>query len=243
MSAVSLRRRYVVLSALRYFPTGLIIPVSAVFMLSRGLSLAQLGVVFATQSAVVLLLELPTGGLADSLGRRPVLVAATAIDIAAMALFLTAHTLAAFMVAWALQGIYRALESGPLDAWYVDAALADDPGADLERGLAASSTSLSLAIAAGGLASAGLASLPGIGGVEPLALPIVAALAWRAVDLVAIVALVHEVRAGTRSGGRLGADSSARRRSYAPACDCWPPRRHCSPWPSSSCSGERVWSE
>ena len=200
MTASSLRRRYVVLSALRYFPTGLLIPVSAVFMLSRGLSLAQVGVAFATQSAVVLLLELPTGGLADSLGRRPVLVVATIIDLAAMTVFLTAHTLAAFMVAWALQGVYRALESGPLDAWYVDAALADDPGADIERGLAASNTSLSLAIAAGGLAAAGLASLPGTGGVEPLALPIVAALAWRAVDLVAIVALVYEVRAASETG-------------------------------------------
>jgi MFS family permease len=42
---------------------------------SRGLSPADIGVVFAVYSMVVLLLELPTGGLADAVGTRPVLVA------------------------------------------------------------------------------------------------------------------------------------------------------------------------
>jgi len=44
-------------------------------MQDRGLTLAQVGMVSATQSIVVLLLELPTGGLADAVGRRPVLAA------------------------------------------------------------------------------------------------------------------------------------------------------------------------
>ncbi len=188
------QRRYVVLCALRWLPTGLLIPVTAVFMQSRGLSLAAIGVVAAAQSVLVLVLELPTGGLADALGRRPVLVLATVLDLVAVTIFLSAHSAAVFALAWAVEGVYRALESGPLDAWFVDAAQAEDPDADLERGLAAGSTAIGVAIAVGALGSAGLAALPSVGGIEPLALPIVVALVLRVVDLGAIAALVTETR-------------------------------------------------
>ena len=78
----SVGRRFVALNALRWLPTGLLIPVTAVLMQSRGLSLAQIGLVMAVQGAVVIVLELPTGGLSDALGRRPVLLVASALDIA-----------------------------------------------------------------------------------------------------------------------------------------------------------------
>jgi MFS transporter, DHA1 family, tetracycline resistance protein len=209
VSPERLRRRYVVLSALRFLPTGLLIPVTAVFMQSRGLSLAQIGVAVATQSVVVIVLELPTGGLADALGRRPVLLLATVIDLVAMVLFVTADGPRMFALAWAVEGVYRALESGPLDAWYVDSALEADRDADLERGLAASSTSLALAIAAGGLAAAGLAALPPVGGIDPLALPILAAIALRVVDLAAIAALVTEPRRARGPRAAWGASKAA----------------------------------
>jgi MFS transporter, DHA1 family, tetracycline resistance protein len=195
----SLRRRYVALSVLRWLPTGLLIPVTAIFMGSRGLSLGEIGAALSAQSLVVLALELPTGGLADAVGRRPVLVLATAVDLVAMTIFLFAHRPAVFALAWAVEGVYRALESGPLDAWFVDAALAEDPEADLERGLAASSTALGLAIAGGGLASAALAALPPVAGIEPLALPVVAALALRVADLTGILLLVTEPRRPARA--------------------------------------------
>src|SRR4051794_28149313 len=82
-------------------------------MRDRGLSFGQIGMVAATMSVVVLVLELPTGGLADAVGRRPVLLAAGALDLVAMAIFLVARTPVAFMVAWGVEGATRALESGP----------------------------------------------------------------------------------------------------------------------------------
>jgi MFS family permease len=142
MTAAALRRRFVVLTALRWLPTGLLIPLTVVLMQSRGLSLAEVGLVSATQGVVVLVLELPTGGLADALGRRPVLVAATALNVVSLALLAVAHSPGAFMAAWAVQGVYRALESGPLESWFVDASLAVDPRADIEGGLARAGTAL-----------------------------------------------------------------------------------------------------
>ena len=67
-------RRYVGLTALRWLPVGLSVPVTVLLAQSRGLSVAQVGLVFAVYGMVCLVLELPTGGLADAIGRRPVLV-------------------------------------------------------------------------------------------------------------------------------------------------------------------------
>ncbi len=197
----SLTRCFVVLSVLRWFPTGLGIPVTAVLMQSRGLSLAEIGLVAAAQGVVVVLLELPTGGLADALGRRPVLLAASVFDVVAVALLLTAHSPAGFLAAAVVQGMFRALESGPLEAWYVDASLGVDVSADIEGGLARSTTALGLAIAAGALAAAGLVAFAPLGDADALAVPVAVALALRFVDMAAIARLVTETRRRTGLAG------------------------------------------
>ena len=68
------RRRFVALTALRWFPTGVVLPVMVLLMRQRGLDLGEVGMVLAVYSLVTAALELPTGGLADVIGRRPVLV-------------------------------------------------------------------------------------------------------------------------------------------------------------------------
>jgi hypothetical protein len=194
LCAAAVRRRFVVLTALRWLPTGLLIPVLVVFEQSRGLTLAQVGLVSATAGVVVLLLELPTGGLADALGRRPVLVAATALDLASLGLLVAARSPGAFMAAAAVQGVYRALDSGPLEAWYVDASLTADPRADIERGLARAGTAIGAAISAGALLTAAITAWMPAGGPDPLLVPVLAAIALRVVDLAALAGLLHEPR-------------------------------------------------
>ena len=51
-------------------------PIWAVFLLSRGLSLTQFGIVEACLHVGMLIAQVPTGALADALGRRRLLVAA-----------------------------------------------------------------------------------------------------------------------------------------------------------------------
>jgi MFS family permease len=186
------RATFYVLTALRWLPTGLLIPILVLYWTSKGLTLVQVGVVMAVQAAVILALELPTGGLADALGRRPVLAAAAAVGATSTALLLAADGFAGIAAAWALQGVFRALDSGPLEAWYVDAALAADPRRDLERDLSGASTVLYAAVATGSLATAGLGLLGPA--VDPLATAVAAALVLDVVSLVAVLVLVREVR-------------------------------------------------
>lgn len=193
-SVAATRRTFYLLTALRWLPTGLTIPILVLFWTSRGLTLPQVGVVSALQAGVVLALELPTGGLADALGRRPVLAAAATVSAASIALMLVADGFAGIAVAWALQGVFRALDSGPLDAWYVDAALAVEPDRDLERDLSGASTALYAAVATGALLTGGLGLVPAL--ADPLAAAIAVALALEAVNLLAVLVLVREVRPG-----------------------------------------------
>jgi predicted MFS family arabinose efflux permease len=188
----SISRRYLTLVALRWLPVGLLIPIFVLVPLSRGLSLTEIGLVFAMQGLVVLALELPTGGLSDAIGRRPVLLLANVISIFSLGLFTLADSAPLFIVAMILQGVYRALDSGPLEAWYVDATLAADPDAEIEHGLGRGSSVLSLAIALGSLSSGALVALHPIPGVDPLLLPLLVCLALQVLDLVAIAALMTE---------------------------------------------------
>jgi hypothetical protein len=194
LDARSARRRFLFLLALRWLPVGLTIPVSVLLLISRGLSLGELGWVFSVQGFVVLALELPTGGLTDALGRRPVLLLATLYGIAALTVYYFAHSVGAFVAATALMGIYRALDSGPLEAWYVDSTLAANPDARLEGGLSAGTAVLGSSIAVGALASGGLVAWHPVSGVETLALPVLVAIGIAVASLIAVAILMTEHR-------------------------------------------------
>lgn len=207
LTAATAKRRFLVLTALRWLPSGLVIPVVVLLPLDRGLSVAQFGLAAATQGLVVFALELPTGGLADAVGRRPVLIVSVLLAIASMGLLLIAHSLTAFVIIFALQGIYRALDSGPLEAWFVDTARAADPAAPIDKGLSARGTVLGLAIAGGSLVSGGLVAIKPIPGLDPLLAPVILALVLQVIGLIAIWTLMVETRA---SAGLRGLASSAR---------------------------------
>jgi DHA1 family tetracycline resistance protein-like MFS transporter len=193
-------RRFLLLHGLRWMPVGLMIPVFVLLPLERGLTLAQYGSAAAIQGIVVMILELPTGGLSDALGRRPVLLLAGAVDLASLAVLTFADSVILFFVVYLLQGIYRALDSGPLEAWYVDSALAADDQADIESGLSRSGVVIGVAIAGGALLGGGLVALGPLGRFSALTIPVLAALALQVVSLIAVATLMTEERPGRGMG-------------------------------------------
>ncbi len=194
LTADRVRRRFLFLLGLRWFPVGLLIPVHVLLPLERGLGIAQLGAVAALQGLLVLLLELPTGGLSDAMGRRPVLLIAGVVNLASLAVLSVADSVLLFGVVYALQGVYRALDSGPLEAWYVDEALAADPQADIETGLSRSGVVLGLCIAGAALLSGGIIALGPIAGVSALTLPVLLATAVGVAGVVAVALLMTHDR-------------------------------------------------
>jgi MFS family permease len=192
MTEQTVLRRFLVLAALRWVSVGFLIPIFVLLPLDRGLTLAQIGLAASMQGWLVFALELPTGGVADSIGRRPVQAVAVVIGMASMVVLLVADSLALFAVVFALQGVFRALDSGPLDAWYVDAAQAADPAARIDRGMSLYGTVVSLAIAAGSIGSGALIAWDPADGMDALTLPVAVSLAVQALSLVAVLVLMTE---------------------------------------------------
>lgn len=190
VGATALRRRYVLLTGLRWLPVGFTTPLLVLLQLSRGLTLGQVGITMACFGATTALLELPTGGLADAVGRRPVLVASSVLGIVVFGLMLVADGLGLWIAIKLLAGAARALDSGPLEAWYVDEVRRLDPGADIRHGL-----SRGHAVEGVGLGSSAVA-----GGLLPVAFggsfnaAVVAALAAQCLHLAGLLVLMTEHR-------------------------------------------------
>ena len=218
MSEQTALRRFLVLAAMRWLSVGFLIPIFVLLPLDRGLTLGQIGLALSMQGWVVFALELPTGGFADSVGRRPVQAVAVVVGMLSIGLLLVADSVAMFAAVFALQGVHRALDSGPLDAWYVDAAQAANPAARIDKGMSLYGTVVALAIATGSIAAGGLIAWDPTTSIDALTLPVLASLAVQAVSLVAVlvlmtepprhdtaglVASVREVPGTIRSGARL----------------------------------------
>jgi predicted MFS family arabinose efflux permease len=200
MTALEARRRFLLLHGVRWLPVGLLIPVLVLLPLERGLTLAQYGSVAAIQGIVVMVLELPTGGLSDAIGRRPVLLLAGLVDLASLAVLTVADSVFLFAVVYLLQGIYRALDSGPLESWYVDQALAADDRADIESALSRSGVVAGVAIAGGALLGGGLVALGPIGRISALTVPVLVSLGWQVLSLTAVATLMTERRSARGVG-------------------------------------------
>ncbi|MEV7831546.1 MFS transporter [Streptomyces subrutilus] len=214
----SARRRYVTLCVLFWLPMGLAVTPLVLLFTERGMPLGSIAGFFVAHSLTAAALELPTGGLSDVLGRRPVLVAAGVLNAGAFTLLGLGTAPWQLTLGMALMGAGRALSSGPAEAWYVDTVLAhsgpggdtgphtatgSDPRSGLRTGLARGSTATSAALAAGTLLGGALPWLlsrgsgPGArlgtatsGAVLPLSVPaLLAALIEAAFALYALGAL------------------------------------------------------
>lgn len=190
MSAGGLTSRFILLRALRWLPVGVVLPFLVIVPQARGLSIGEIGVVLAVHSAVALTLEVPSGALADIVGRRLVLLVGAALTTASLVVFAVASDITAFAAAVALLAAGRALISGSLEAWFVDALRQLDPVAPLATGLSRGTAAEGIAMAFGALGGGALVALAGY-----TAMALVAAAA-ALVYLVAVAALVTEPREG-----------------------------------------------
>jgi MFS family permease len=185
MTGGTAARRYALLNFLLWLPAGLYLVPLVLLMLDRGLPVSTIAVVGVVYGLTIAALELPTGGLADVLGRRPVLIASAVAGAAGLLLLGLAGTVALFVASAVLRGTARALSTGPLEAWYVDTVHAEQGrDTDLTAGLARGEVAASLALGAGTL----------IGGLLPLVLGTVGPLPALAVPVL-LAAGVEVLRA------------------------------------------------
>ena len=206
----SATRRLVGLTALRWLPVGLATPITVLLAQARGLSLAEIGLLFTVHGVVVTAMELPTGGLADVLGRRPVVVAGALLHIASCLTYAMATSFGGFLGGVLLLGLGRALDSGPVEAWYVDTVHRIDPAADVAPGLAKLGAADGGSLAVGAIVGGLLPALLGGAGAAGLALPYLGAAVLDVVFIGVVVRLLTEDRPPREGSMRTALAAGAR---------------------------------
>lgn len=118
------------------FAMGLTVAVVALALTDRGMDLFQISLLFGVYSLTTMAMELPFGGLADSIGRKPVFLTAVVASLISLALFLSTSDFHVLALSFAFIGFGRALRSGTLDAWFVETFKAVAPNVDIQPALA-----------------------------------------------------------------------------------------------------------
>jgi MFS family permease len=118
------------------FAMGLTVAVVALALTDRGMDLFQISLLFGIYSLTTMALELPFGGLADSIGRKPVFLAAVIASLTSLVLFISTSHFYVLALSFACIGFGRALRSGTLDAWFVETYRGLAPGSDVQPALA-----------------------------------------------------------------------------------------------------------
>lgn len=111
--------------AINSFSIGILIPVLNLVLLEKGASLQSLPLLIAMYSLTVLLMELPSGIIADMYGRKTVFLISCGFQLISFTLLLAAGNTACLAFALAFFGLGRAFSSGSIDALFIDSALAE----------------------------------------------------------------------------------------------------------------------
>lgn len=133
------------------FAMGLTVSVVALALTDRGMDLFQISLLFGVYSLTTMTMELPFGGLADAIGRKPVFLAAVMASLISVALFLCSSDFTVLAESFAFIGFGRALRSGTLDAWFVETFKSTAPNVDVQPALAKAQWANAMGLACGAI--------------------------------------------------------------------------------------------
>lgn len=157
MSKNSIVRIFITLQTIHWFAIGLIIPILSLMILKKGHDISQVGICLGLYAGMTLLFELPTGGLADSIGRKTVNVISLFVLLFAFISLTLSEGILSFYFSFSLLGASRALSSGTLDAWFVEALGVEDSG-KLQKAFALHGVFITLGLGAGSFLGGALPS-------------------------------------------------------------------------------------
>ena len=187
MTSKTVLRSYFAISGVYTLSASLIWGVNTLFLLESGLDIFGVFVAGAAFTAGNVLFELPTGVVADTVGRRAsFLCSASILSVGTLAYvgipYLASQPLVLFTVASLLLGLGFSFYSGAVEAWLVDALHASGFDGELDavfsRGAMVSGTAMLIGTVGGGLLGQLDLSLPFLARSGLLTLAFVLALLW-----------------------------------------------------------------
>lgn len=111
---------YSVLYFLNFYLSGLLIPVLSLLLIEKGATLSNLSIILGLYAFTVVLLELPTGIMADLFGRKKTFCLSLVISTIGFIIILFGKGFAFMCLGIMFYGISKALASGSFDALFID---------------------------------------------------------------------------------------------------------------------------
>ncbi len=111
---------YSIILFFNYFIAGLIAPVISLLLLDKGATLSNLSLILGIYAFTVIVLELPTGVIADVFGRKKSFCLSIIISIVSFIILLFGKGFVLLCLGMMFYGFSKALSSGSFDALFID---------------------------------------------------------------------------------------------------------------------------
>lgn len=111
---------YSVLYFLNFYLSGLLIPVLSLLLIEKGATLSNLSIILGLYAFTVVLLELPTGIMADIFGRKKTFCLSLVISTIGFVIILLGKGFGFMCMGIMFYGLSKALASGSFDALFID---------------------------------------------------------------------------------------------------------------------------
>lgn len=111
---------YSLILFLNSYLSGLLVPVLSLLLLDKGASLSNLSIILGLYAFTVIILELPTGIIADVFGRKKSFCLSVIVSILSLITLLFGRGIIFLCFGMMLYGFSRALASGSFDAMFID---------------------------------------------------------------------------------------------------------------------------
>ena len=128
-----MKRSHILLFGADAFGTGLLTPVLSLVLLNHGAVMENLSLFIGIFAIMVVVLELPSGILADLIGRKRIFLISVCFTMAQYALLLFSSHFLMLATVCALRGIGRAFSSGSIEALEIENYLREQDGRNLEK--------------------------------------------------------------------------------------------------------------
>ncbi len=150
-----------VIIAMSSFSIGLLLPLMNLILLDKGASLQTLPLLIAIYSSTVLVFELPSGILADLIGRKTIYLISCTLKLLSLTILLVTFSPIWLIVVMTLNALSRAFSSGSLDALFIDQAIAQKGNGILSKVTSVLAVLEGIGLALGGIAGGFLATISG----------------------------------------------------------------------------------